>query len=391
MTTDDRLQTAANLMLDFADRTGLRQPQSPPRRYLWTDAFAVCNFLELHRRTEKDSFLDLALRLVDQVHRVLGRHRSDDSRTGWISGLDDEQGRRHPTRGGLRIGKKLNERSPGEPFDERLEWDRDGQYYHYLTKWMHALDCAGRSTGRPEYVRWAVELAAAAHNAFTHTSGAAGPKRMYWKMSIDLSRPLVSSMGHHDPLDGLITAFQLQSTASRHPEVEAAALDAAVGDFADMSWGRSWTTDDPLGMGGLLADAYRLAQLIANDNLPEAALLEELLGSAAGGLDSYARSRSLQLPPDYRLAFRELGLGIGLAAAELLHPLIENNPAAFNGKKRIGAHLKSIRQYANLRTTIENFWLDPQNQSAETWTGHPDINAVMLATSLVPEGYLNPA
>ena len=28
---------------------------------------------------------------------------------------------------------------------------------------------------------------------------------MYWKLSIDLSRPLVASMGQHDPLDGLVT------------------------------------------------------------------------------------------------------------------------------------------------------------------------------------------
>lgn len=36
---------------------------------------------------------------------------------------------------------------------------------------------------------------------------------MYWKMSIDLSSPLVPSMGQHDPLDGLITYLQLQATA----------------------------------------------------------------------------------------------------------------------------------------------------------------------------------
>ncbi len=47
----------------------------------------------------------------------------------------------------MRIGKPLNERKPSEPFDERLEWDRDGQYYHYLTKWMHALHQVGRLTG----------------------------------------------------------------------------------------------------------------------------------------------------------------------------------------------------------------------------------------------------
>ncbi|MCF8126715.1 MAG: hypothetical protein K9J51_10890 [Desulfotignum sp.] len=59
-------------------------------------------------------------------------NREDDPRTGGISGLDEKKGKQHPTRGGLRIGKPLNERRSDEPFDQNLEWDRDGQYYHYL-------------------------------------------------------------------------------------------------------------------------------------------------------------------------------------------------------------------------------------------------------------------
>ncbi|MBI5445580.1 MAG: hypothetical protein HY900_30740, partial [Deltaproteobacteria bacterium] len=39
------------LMTEFAERTGLTGSGGSPVRYLWTDAFAVCNFLELHRRT----------------------------------------------------------------------------------------------------------------------------------------------------------------------------------------------------------------------------------------------------------------------------------------------------------------------------------------------------
>jgi hypothetical protein len=47
----------------------------------------------------------------------------------WISGLGDDEGTAHPTLGGLRIAKKLRERLPEEPYDDRLEWDRDGQYF----------------------------------------------------------------------------------------------------------------------------------------------------------------------------------------------------------------------------------------------------------------------
>ena len=77
----------AHIMDEFARSTGLEPPGESPRRYLWTDAFAVCNFLELWRRTGEDKYKELALRLVDQVHHILGKHREDDSRKGWISGL----------------------------------------------------------------------------------------------------------------------------------------------------------------------------------------------------------------------------------------------------------------------------------------------------------------
>jgi len=158
------------LMTDFAERTGLIG-ERPPTRYLWTDAFAVCNFLELERRTGDKSYRELALRLVDQVHHVLGRHRADDSREGWISGLREEEGEQHPTKGGLRIGKALAERQPDEPMDERLEWDRDGQYFHYLSKWVHALARVGRVTCERHFVRWAMELAETAVDRFSF-----GPK-----------------------------------------------------------------------------------------------------------------------------------------------------------------------------------------------------------------------
>jgi hypothetical protein len=98
------------IMSEFADLTGFSSPGKTPRRYLWTDAFAVCNFLELFRQTGNEKYRLLASRLVDQVHNTLGRHREDDSRTGWISGLDEQEGKMNPTRGGLRIGKKLGHR-----------------------------------------------------------------------------------------------------------------------------------------------------------------------------------------------------------------------------------------------------------------------------------------
>ncbi|HEB81676.1 MAG TPA: hypothetical protein ENJ11_02310, partial [Gammaproteobacteria bacterium] len=165
------------IMREFAEETGLTGA-SPPRRYLWTDAFAVCNYLELYRQSDNRDYLELALKLVDQVHHVLGKSRDGKS---WLSGLDNKEAERHPTAGGLRIGKKLAERRPDEAFDEQLEWDRDGQHFHYLTKWMHALNRVSRVTDKGIYNQWAIELAQVAHGAFTYQPAGSQVKRMVWK------------------------------------------------------------------------------------------------------------------------------------------------------------------------------------------------------------------
>jgi hypothetical protein len=101
MKNNDTFAVVEKIMLDFARRTGLSPAACPPRRYLWTDAFTVCTFLELSRQSSDDTHKTLAL--VDQVHATLGRHRPDDSRSGWISGLAETAGRSHPTAGFLRI------------------------------------------------------------------------------------------------------------------------------------------------------------------------------------------------------------------------------------------------------------------------------------------------
>jgi hypothetical protein len=359
-------------MAGFAARTGL-EPEGPPRRYLWTDAFAVCNYLALRERTGDGAYLDRAQRLIDAVHHVLGRHRADDPRTGWISGLSEDDGEAHPTRGGLRIGKPLPERGPHEPFDEQLEWERDGQYFHYLTKWMHALDVAGRrpTTWRAALDRWAAELAAAAHRAFAYPAGG-GARRMCWKMSIDLSRPLVPSMGQHDPLDGLITARQLAQV----PE-------GAAADYAAMVARQTLATTDPLGLGGLCADACRVHQLTEQGAWPgDLPLLERLLDGALLGLAHYAHTADLAAPAERRLAFRELGLAIGLAGIDLVHRAPGRLAAAPAGK------LARLAMYAPLREEIEAFWLRPEPRRSRSWREHADINDVMLATCLAPEGFL---
>jgi hypothetical protein len=389
MKHDRQLSVVRELMAEFAHLTGLSPARGAPRRYLWTDAFAVCNFLGLYRQTSDETYRNLALLLVRQVHNILGRHREDDPRGGWISGLGEQEGKTHPTKGGLRIGKKMNERGRTDPFDEALEWDRDGQYYHYLTKWMHALNRVTRVTGDGVYNRWAMELAKAAHARFTDVPFSGGQKCVYWKMSIDLSYPLVPSMGHHDPLDGFITYNQLQATADRNLQ-RSTGLDLSeeIADMAEICRGKSWATDDPLGIGGLLCDAYRVAQLVVNAGLEQPDLLGVLLDSSLPGLESYTRMHYVKLPADYRLAFRELGLTIGLKAVGRLQGLIEEEPGLFKEKHELLRQVESLMRYTPLIEVIESFWLENANREAASWTEHLDINMVMLATSLAPDGYL---
>lgn len=366
--SEERIAQCRDLMSSFADRTGLTSDR-PRARYLWTDAFAVCNFFGLAVITADARFHQLAIALIDQVHQTLGRHRGDDHRSGWLSGLDEDEGAEHPTRGGLRIGKRLPERGSGEPFDERLEWDRDGQYFHYLTRWMHALDVAARSTGEVRFHRWSLELAGAAFRGFIRDGGR---PRMAWKMSIDLSRPQVPSAGQLDPVDGLITYSQIERTGQALRATEGS-LAGAIRTFASMLDGGILATTDPLGIGGLLAGTWRLIQIEA-----AASLVEPLLEASLAGLARFALGSDLSYSAPRRLAFRELGLAIGLSAVESMRAAGAPHHRA----------LEQLARYLPLRQAIESFWLEPAHQATAAWREHLDINAVMLATALVPRGYL---
>jgi len=91
-------------------------------RYLWTDAFAVLNFITLARETANPIYLSHARTLVSTVHGILGRTRDGSAQ---LPGATPSS----PLKGGLRIGK-----------EDEAGSDGDGQYRHYLTIWMFALN-----------------------------------------------------------------------------------------------------------------------------------------------------------------------------------------------------------------------------------------------------------
>lgn len=363
---------AIHLVSEFAERTGL-DGKAEPQRYLWTDAFALLNALDLYRETGEARWRDLATALIAEVHGVLGRHRPDDPRTGWLSGLGENDGARRPTSGGLRIGKPLPERGLNDPYDERLEWDREGQYWHYLTKWMDALSRAAVLLDEPRYQTHAEELAEAIFPRFLQTSPAGTPAGLAWKMSVDLSRPQVAGFSPHDALDGYVTFRWLGRTGARTGLAEEAAV------LWGLAEGHDWATSDPLGLGGLLLDAFRLA-LLADRLTEDERLIAAVLAGADAGLAHFLRQGTLELPAERRLGFRELGLAIGL---ETLPAIAEAAEAAPGLARAIDPHLESLRAEADVGRRIIAFWSDPQNRQAPTWTAHRNINEMMLATALL--------
>jgi hypothetical protein len=71
-----------------------------------------------------------------------------------------------------------------------------------------------------------------------------------------------------------------------------------------------------------------------------------------------------------------------------LGALIADRPASFEAQPAIPDHVEALASYTSLIARIERVWLDPANREAESWTAHRDINMVMLATSLAPDGYV---
>jgi hypothetical protein len=71
---------------------------------------------------------------------------------------------------------------------------------------------------------------------------------------------------------------------------------------------------------------------------------------------------------------------------ERLHLAVTRN--ATHSDPRLRALSQALMQYLPLRDAIEAFWRDPAHQRSAAWREHEDINAVMLATSLAPDGFL---
>jgi hypothetical protein len=305
-------------------------------RYLWTDAFGVLNFITLSKETSSPVCLRLAERLVDAVHNVLGRTRDGAAR---LPGATDAE----PLKGGLRIGKTEAHGSDG-----------DGQYHHYLTLWMFALNRLALAGGNKEYNQLAVQLAKAVHPRFL-LHKADGGLRMVWKVSTDGETVLVPSEGHLDAVTGFVVYRLLQCTAALHGE--AGVLTEEIADYRLLvsRKGKLRTSSDPLdlGMGMWVCHFFRdedWARVLGAQSLEVArVILDDKHGMMAR---ESAR----------RLAFREFGACLGLECFGINEEL----------EARVAA--------------VVEFWQAYLYESAEE--DLRPISLVMYASALIPGGEL---
>ena len=193
----------------------------------------MVNFITLFKETSEQKYLTLASRLIHTVHDILGRTRDGSAQ---LPGATEEW----PLRGGLRIGKH---HAHGQ--------DADGQYHHYLTIWMFALNRMSIASDEKWYNDQAVSLAESIHPKFMIRRESARP-RMYWKMSMDLSTPLVHSEGNLDPIDGYVIYKLLQKTEGTN------VLEKEICEYKkilDTKW-RKYISEDPLDLGMTLWTAH---------------------------------------------------------------------------------------------------------------------------------------
>lgn len=262
-------------------------------RYLWTDAFGVVNLLTLYKETSNSTYLELAKSLVRTVHDVLGYTRDGRSR---LPGATDDA----PLAGGLRIGKM-----------EEGGMDGDGQYLHYLTLWMFALNRLAVAAGERAYNDLAVQLAAAVHPYFFYRS-TSRQLRMVWKVSMDMKSVLVGSEGHIDGATGYVVYSLLQRTAT-HFDPSSAALENELWDYREIMArdGRRALapSSDTLDLGMCLWMCH-----VAQDEAWAQRLGAESLVVARRVMDPELGVTAR--PAARRLAFRELGLCLGIGCYE---------------------------------------------------------------------------
>jgi hypothetical protein len=228
-------------------------------RYLWTDAFGLVLLVSLHRKLGERRYLDEAEWLVGEVDRVLGRAR------------------------GIRIGEAA---------------DRDGQYFHYLAKWLFALGRLGQL--KPSYRERAIALARDIHRAFVIPGTG-----VVWKMKEDLSAPYPGyGLGALDAFDGYVVYRLLDERA----------LAAEIGEMRELvdRDHEHLSIDQDLGLGMMLW----LAHFFPEEPWASVQIPRSLARLDRMWIDPPGYFCRFQRLPQVKFAFTNYGISLGLQAVE---------------------------------------------------------------------------
>eukprot|EP00923_Selenidium_pygospionis_P013090 GHVN01022611.1.p1 GENE.GHVN01022611.1~~GHVN01022611.1.p1 ORF type:complete len:463 (+),score=79.89 GHVN01022611.1:151-1389(+) len=399
-------ELSVQVMMIFAHTTGLIPPDENKQRvrYLWTDAWAVINCVGLSRMARhygenksSDKMLRLGASTIAKTQQVLGSHR----RAQFPNDSDNRSG--PLTNGGMRIGKAYSEDLKVDPHDDPFSYDRDGQYFHYLTKWLNALCLFADETNDASLAELAVRTANQILPSFHHVTRD-GSNMLYWKMSIDLTHPTVRSMGAHDAVDGLIAYLQVKATADRfqldghltatdhltatgHLSQHINLLSKVIDDQNVLC--RSPRGSDSLEAGGLLINAVHLSAMMRCDSsLDQGDLLVRLLRHSlpiVKGCHREMCERPIGL--QRRLPFRDFGLSTGLKGVVALH---ENENNSLNMKKS-GQVWQLVDEILAAGVPVlkeMESWNMSHLQTLASWRDHEQITNVMYASHLCPKGFL---
>ena len=128
---------------------------------------------------------------------------------------------------------------------------------------------------------------------------------------------------------------------------------------------------------------------LGNEQFDDIHLLEDILGACRNGLASLLAGGYLNQPVSYRLAFRELGLAIGLKALPIVSDAVKKNDGPFESGTAVKRIVDQLSRYESRSEEIVRVWLPHAQNQDQIWKSHQDINEVMLATALIPETFLS--
>ncbi|CAM9119303.1 unnamed protein product [Phaeothamnion confervicola] len=232
------------------------------RRYLWTDAFGVLNFVSMAERAREQAaaaaapapasgsavsagastgsggsecdagrvHLCAAVLLIDAVHQTLGRPSSPR-----FPMLADESG--HPRSTGykgLRIGKAKSRRGS----DAGMEYD--GMYWHYMDKWLFALLRCSQATDDPALLEDAVRIIRQVHEHFIVRRERDGRAiGLHWKLDVDLSpiRGLETALPGDDALSAWVVYSLILQEVKRHLSADGGGVGDEMGGGGEANGG----------------------------------------------------------------------------------------------------------------------------------------------------------